>query len=116
MENINKSRLMRRREVIAGFAATGSFATFLAGCGRSPDTAVSCAGSDQLTASQRAARDGRRYVEVSSVDGQTCANCTFFKADAGDCGTCGIDSLPANPAGYCTSWVATTETGEAAQG
>lgn len=116
MIKTNKSRRLGRREVITGFVATGSCAMLMAGCGRGSDTAIRCAGADQLTASQKAARDGRRYAEASQVEGETCANCTFFNASKGDCGTCGIDDLPANPGGHCVSWVAMSETGEAAQG
>ncbi|WP_084419917.1 hypothetical protein [Henriciella litoralis] len=97
---------LMRREVLGGLAIAGAGMALLGACGGSGEAALSCAAPDQLTPSQKSARDGRKYVEVSKVDGKDCANCTFFKSPGSGCGTCGIDNLAANPSGYCTSWVA----------
>ncbi|MEM5516214.1 hypothetical protein WNY37_04585 [Henriciella sp. AS95] len=102
---------VNRRRVIIGLAAAGASAGLVAACGQSGAGALSCAGANDLTPSQRAARDGRQYVEASKVSGKTCANCTFFKSGGDGCGVCGIDNLLANPGGYCTSWVAMTDEG-----
>ena len=100
-QNMRKIQ-MRRREALTCLAGAGSVLV-LAGCG-SGGSSLRCV--SELTPAQRTARDGRQYVEVSKVAGQSCSNCTFFASGGAGCGTCGIDNLPANPEGYCISWVA----------
>ena len=116
MKKATKTGQLHRRDVLIGFTATGSAAMLLAACGRGSDNVASCAGPNELTASEAAARNGRGYVEASNVDEETCANCTFFRTGDGDCGTCGIDSLPANPGGHCSSWVAAAQQNETGEG
>ena len=93
-----------RRKVLIAMGASVTSASLLSACGGG-EAKLACAGPDQLTASQKSARDGRKYVEASGEAGKSCANCTFFKSPGSGCGTCAIDNLPANPEGYCSSWV-----------
>lgn len=104
-----------RRQVIGTLIATGSSLALLGACG-GKGSSLKCAGKGQLTTSQKAARDGRNYVELSSVEGRHCSNCTFFSAPSETgCGTCGIDDLPANPDGHCSSWVKQTADADPAE-
>ncbi len=91
-----------RRSALKSLAALSFGGLWLGACGQSAQ--LSCAAPSQLTTGQRAARDGRQYVEQSGVSGKTCTNCVFYDGGAQSCGTCGIDDLPAHPQGYCTSW------------
>ena len=94
-------KITRRHALIRVVGAAAGLVAVSA-CQKS--SGVQCAAPGQLTRSQQAARDGRKYVEASNVSGKSCANCTFFKVAGGDCGACAIDDLPANPEGYCISW------------
>lgn len=45
------------------------------------------------------------YVEVSTVGGKTCANCSLFSAPSGAAGNCAIfPGKQVTAAGYCNSW------------
>lgn len=115
MNGPEKAGNIGRRRLLFGLAATSVAVPLVSACGGGGGSAFSCAGPDQLTPSQKAARDGRKYVEVSGEADKDCANCTFFKSPGAGCGTCAIDNLPANPDGYCNSWVRINET-EGAEG
>lgn len=92
----------RRQFLVVAGAGIG--AATVASC--SGATGPVCAGPVVLSRSEQIARDGRQYVEASAVEGKDCSNCTFFQTSGGECGSCAIDALPANPGGYCTSWSA----------
>jgi len=54
-------------------------------------------------------RSSLHYVEMAPDAKQTCGDCGFFEADAGNaaaCGNCKIFNGPANPKGHCDSWSA----------
>ncbi|MGH1422615.1 MAG: high-potential iron-sulfur protein [Hyphomonas sp.] len=87
--------------------AGGAAIVGLVGCSKSGN-GLACATPETLTTGQRAARDGRKYVEASKEEGKDCLNCSFYKAESEGCGVCAIDGLAANPAGFCTSWSAQT--------
>lgn len=100
----------RRTLLINGLMAT-SGATFLASCGGGEDNgaksaSLTCATTDTLTRGQMTTRTARNYVELSGEAGKNCGNCAVYAApvDGVGCGTCNIDQLPANPAGFCISW------------
>lgn len=93
---VNRRRVMQISMAGAAMAA--------AGC--SKESGLTCATSKTLTTGELAARNGRQYVENSKTPNKSCANCTFFQTIGEGCGTCAIDSLPANPAVFCISWAA----------
>jgi hypothetical protein len=49
-----------------------------------------CYNPATLPMGQKAARRGVEFVEVSSDPKKRCGLCAFFKASAGNCGTCQI--------------------------
>lgn len=97
---------VNRRQLLIGMAG-GAAIIGVSAC--SKEVGLKCATPDLLSTGEKAARDGRKYTEASKVEGQSCLNCEFFQSTEAACGTCAIDSLPANPAGHCTSWSAIEE-------
>ena len=102
---IGRRDALKRALTVLGAAAIAP--TLLAGCGEEGGGALSCAGTDGLSAPEIATRNSQAYVEASANAEQTCANCNFFTAgQAGQCGTCTVIRGTINPAGYCNLWVA----------
>ena len=107
---MSKQRYSRRQ--VVQLATQVSMASAVAGlvsaCGQSGGTA--CVDPDELSFGEQSIRNANNYVEASNQADKNCANCAFFKAEAGaTCGDCEIFEGPAHKDGYCDSWSAQEE-------
>lgn len=74
----------------------------------SQESGPSC--SSPIDAQSQQLRTNLQYVDQSTIEGRTCANCAQYTADTfGDCGGCNVFSGPVQPNGYCLSWAAIQE-------
>ncbi len=71
---------------------------------------VSCTDVSGLTESEASMRDALSYVDTSTEEGKTCANCALYTvaADGENCGGCTLLKGPIHPEGYCISWAVQT--------
>jgi len=119
-------RQISRRNFLAKMtAATGAsfgLAGILSGCGgggeadtatpaaepeaAAPAAQASCTDVSGLTDAEASMRNTLGYVDSSTEDGKTCANCALYTAAAAgeSCGGCTLLKGPINPNGYCVSW------------
>lgn len=69
-----------------------------------PDPCTDVSGLDETALAMRQNLD---YVDVSTVEGQNCANCQLVKAaEAGGCHGCLLFAGPVTADGWCKNWVA----------
>ena len=104
---MNDKRYSRRTVVrlAARISVAGAVGGVISACGQSGGTV--CVDPDELSFGETSIRNANNYVEVSKEPDKNCANCAFFKAEAGAaCGDCEIFTGPANKDGYCDSWSA----------
>jgi hypothetical protein len=118
--NVSRRDFLRRASLV-GVATVGG-STLLSACGgddaaetatdaAAPEYPVvdssTCAGYDELSETDLAARNGLGYVSNSPVEGQYCGNCQLkaeYPADS-RCLGCQIFQGPVSPGGWCQSWV-----------
>jgi hypothetical protein len=104
------SSRISRREYLQGscsFAVT-VLALGAAACSKQPAQSAACTDTSQLSDADRQNRAALAYVDVSTVTGRTCANCSVYiePRASGECGGCQIINGPISAAGYCTAWAA----------
>lgn len=98
---------------LIGIAAVGAGAVLTAcGGGASEQKPAAAAAPDPCTdltgvdENALAMRKNLEYVDVSTVDGQNCANCQLLKpAEAGGCIGCLLFAGPVTTNGWCKNWV-----------
>ncbi len=115
----NEKQFSRRdflvKGALAGAGVVG-LASLLVACGKRPEEAAgdsaapSCDDVSALSDTEKATRTQMvgtlKYVEVSAVSGQNCANCQLYKLPAAGsaCGGCQLFPGPVAPGGHCMSW------------
>ena len=107
MKKLSRRDFLERAAVLGAGLTVG---TLLVGCksGGGGD-ALSCTDTAGMAEADIATRNAMAYVDASTTDGQDCANCALFTADAGGgCGTCTVVRGPINPAGWCNVWAEAT--------
>jgi len=72
--------------------------------------AEGCTDVSGLTESEVQMRNSLQYVDTSTTDGKTCANCALYipAEEGAACGGCNLIKGPINPDGYCMSWAPKT--------
>ena len=68
---------------------------------------LTCTDTSGLSESAIKMREQQAYVDHSTKEGKTCANCQLFKPPEkeGTCGGCATLKGPIHPDGYCNLWV-----------
>lgn len=68
--------------------------------------ATGCTDVSGLSDGDKKAREGLKYVDVTTIAEKNCANCQLYVAAAAgaSCGTCKVVKGPIAPKGYCTAW------------
>jgi hypothetical protein len=98
---------LSRRDLLQRSAAYGVLAALGATACSKTESALSCADTTGLSASDMQVRLSLAYADVSMQPGKACSGCQqFLPGPEGKCGSCKVLRGPINPAGYCKSFVA----------
>lgn len=71
---------------------------------------LTCTDTSDLSEQDATMRTTLNYVDISTVEGKTCDNCSLYVAPetGSGCGTCLTIKGPIHPMGYCDIWAAQT--------
>lgn len=98
-----RSILLRSVQIPLG----GAIALGLSSCGNESGepAKTACADPETMSAAEASMRASLGYLAVSPDPAEVCADCAYFKAGAGDCGSCDLlGGAQVNGGGRCDSW------------
>ena len=99
-----------RRSIVLGTLRAslgGALVLGLSSCGNERDkpSQTVCADPENMSTSEELMRTSLGYTPKAPNPAKACAACAYFKASAGDCGSCDLlNGSQVNSMGSCNSW------------